>query len=52
MPNSEANTNYPTVSHYFTRVATVIQRFRGGQANCREFFNDNKDLEAVFHAES
>jgi hypothetical protein len=40
----EANTNQPTVSHFFTRSATVRQRPDEGQGKMADFFNRFKDL--------
>ena len=40
----EANTNQPTVSHFFTRCATVRHRGPQGQGKSMHFFNRFKDL--------
>jgi hypothetical protein len=46
----EANTNQPTVSHFFTRNGTVRHRRCEGQGKSRDFFNRFKDLAAIFNA--
>ena len=46
----EANTNQPTVSHFFTRNATVRHRAVEGQGKRAHFFNRFKDLAATSNA--
>ena len=45
-----ANTNQPTVSHFFTRNANVRHGSPGGQGKSRWFFNRFKDLGALVKA--
>lgn len=46
-----ANTNQPTVSHFFTRNANVRHGSARGQGKSGRFFNRFKDLGALFQAD-